>query len=219
MTPRIRWTLLLTVFVAWASLAAAAQETGVLNDVRTTSESLTTYCATIEMTQHQARGDSVIVFAFDFAPTDRMRIAYTSPASVDGQMMILNGARFYTYIPSLNRQLWQDVEDGGNDQGEEMGFLYDFVTRSAGAFIDASVVEVAETPESYILDAAEQEIAVTELLFQTPDGRQMVKVNRADAAPVAIDIYDGDDLIMEIRVLSYILNEELDEALFAIPEK
>ncbi len=219
MTPRIRWTLLLTAFVAWASLAATAQETGLLNDIRTASESLTTYCATIEMTQHQARGDSVIVFTFDFVPTDWMRIAYTRPASVDGQMMILNGARFYTYIPSLNRQLWQDVEDGSNDQGEEMGFLYDFVTRSAGAFIDGSVIEVAETTEPYILDAAEQEIAVAELLFQTPDGRQMVKVNRADATPVAIDIYDGDELTMEIRVLSYILNEELDEALFAIPEK
>jgi len=219
MTQRIRWTLLFAAFVALAAPAAAAQDTGLLNDIQSASESLTAYCATIEMTQHQARGDSVITFTFDFVPTDRMRIAYTSPASVDGQMMILNTGRFYTYIPSLNRRLWQDVEDDSNDQGEEMGFLYDFVTRSTAAFIDAAIVEATENTEPYVLGAAEQEIEVTELIFQTPDGRQTVKVNRADAAPVAIDIYDGDDLTMEIRVLSYILNAEPDEALFAIPEK
>jgi len=219
MTRRIRPTLLLTLLVALAAPMAVAQNTELLDNVRSASESLTSYSATIEMTQHQARGDSVIVFSFDFVPADRMRIAYTSPASVDGQMMILNGDRFYTYIPSLNRRLWKDVEDGSNDQGEEMGFLYDFVTQDAAAFIDTAAGVLCGTPEAYALEAAECEIEVTPIAFDAPGGRQTVKVNGADGAPVAIDIYDGDDLVMEIRVLNYALNVAVDDALFAIPEK
>jgi outer membrane lipoprotein-sorting protein len=217
---RIQFTALLAVLVALVGFAGMAQDAGFLDLIKTTSDRLTSYSATIQMTQHQARGDSVIVFSFNFSPPNRMRIVYTSPASVDGQTMILNTNRFYTYIPSLSRRLWQDVAEGSNDQGEEMGFLYDFVTQNASTFITtAIVVEVYTDSESYTLAGSDTAIEVIKLVVETPDGRQVVKANHADAVPVAIDIYDGDDLIMEICVLDYVLNAEIDDSMFAIPEK
>jgi outer membrane lipoprotein-sorting protein len=219
MTRRVRNLTLVTAWVAWAALGAVSQGTEILDAVRASSESLIAYSATIQMTRHEARGDSVIAFSFDFVPPDRMHIVYTEPAAVEGQTLILNGERFYTYIPSLNRRIWQDVDDDSNDQGEEMGFLYDFVIRGAAVFIETHPVETSEGASSYVLEATGTAIDVAELVFQTDGGKQVVWVSRADAVPVAVDIYSGDDLTMELRVFDYRVNEPIDESLFLIPEK
>jgi len=215
----IRCLILLAALVASTTLWATAQETDILDAIKTASEDLSAYSATIQMIRHEARGDSIISFSFDFVPTDRMRIVYTDPASVDGQTMILNASSFYTYIPSINRRVWQDVSEDGNDQGEELGFLYDFVVRAAAAFIDAySDAELIENG-TYDLEGTEAPIDIAKLSFQLSEERQEVWINLADAVPVAVDIYDGDELVMEIRVLSYQVNGPIDDTLFAIPAK
>jgi len=216
----IRCLILLAALVTSTTLWAAAQETDILDTIKTASEELSAYSATIQMTRHEARGDSLIAFSFDFVPTDRMRIAYTDPASVNGQTMILNADSFYTYIPSINRRVWQDVSEGGNDQGEELGFLYDFVVRAAAAFIDACSDAKLVENGTYVLEGTEEAtIDIAKLSFQLSEERQEVWINLADAVPVAVYIYDGDELVMEIRVLSYQVNGPIDDTLFAIPAK
>jgi len=201
------------------ALSATAQETGILDQVQSASSSLTAYTATIQMTQHKGRTQSTISFSFDFVPPDRMRIVYTDPASVKGQTMILNADKFYTYLPSLNRRVWQDVKNGGSDQGKEMGFLYDFVTRGAETFIATHPVTVASQTSSTTLTATRQTVETVELEFVLPNGKQVVRVNAADGAPVSVDIYQGETLSMEIRVLGYTMNGSIDNALFQIPAK
>ena len=218
MTRKICW--LLVALVAQIVMGAAAQEgTDILDAITASSEALTSYSATIQMTRHETRGESIITFSFDFVPADQMSIIYTNPASVSGQTMILNASKFYTYIPSINRRIWQDVGDGGNDQGEELGFLYDFVIRDAATFIDSNPIEGPSTIESYVLEGSETTIDVAKFAFQVEDGQQVVWVNQADAVPVAVDLYDGDDLVMEVRVLEYRANEPIDDSVFVIPDK
>jgi len=217
MTRKTWW--LIVALIAQIATVAAAQETDILDAITASSEALTSYSATIQMTRHEARGESIITFSFDFVPADRMSIIYTDPASVSGQTMILNADKFYTYIPSINRRIWQDVDDESNDQGEELGFLYDFVIRAAATFIDINPIEVSSTIESYVLERSGTTIDVTKLAFQVEDGQQVVWVNQVDAVPVAVDLYDGDDLVMEVRVLEYRANEPIDDSAFVIPDK
>ena len=217
MTRKTWW--LIVALIAQIATVAAAQETDILDAITASSEALTSYSATIQMTRHEARGESIITFSFDFVPADRMSIIYTDPASVSGQTMILNADKFYTYIPSINRRIWQDVDDESNDQGEELGFLYDFVIRAAATFIDINPIEGPSTIESYVLEDSGTTIDVTKVAFQVEDGQQVVWVNQADAVPVAVDLYDGDDLVMEVRVLEYRANEPIDDSVFVIPDK
>jgi len=183
------------------------------------SQDLTAYSATIQMAQHQDGNDSEIEFAFDFVPPDRMRIVYMAPATVVGQTMILNADRFYTHIPALSRNVWQDVGEGGGNQGEEMGFLYDFVTQSAAEALDQSVVEVGEAHEHYAVEGTDETIEVNVLTLSIDDERQVVWLNVLDAVPVAIWIYSGDDLVLELRVLDYEINGTFEEEWFDIPEQ
>lgn len=219
MTRHLARLLLPLGLLALVAFSAAAQGTGILDRVQSASQALTAYTATIQMTQHKGRTQSTIAFSFDFVPPDRMRIVYTDPVSMKGQTMILNADKFYTYLPSLDRRVWQDIKKGGNDQGKEMGFLYDFVTRGAGAFIAAHPVTVASQTSSTTLTAASQTVVTVELDFALPNGKQVVRVNTADGAPVSIGIYDGDTLSMEVRVLDYTINGSIDDALFQIPAK
>jgi outer membrane lipoprotein-sorting protein len=219
MTRHIHWTLLLVLFLALAAPAAVGQTSAVLTTVQTASASLTAYSADIQMTQHQSRGDSVIDFSFDFVPTDRMRIVYTSPASVDGQTMILNGDQFYTYIPSLNRHVWQTVSGGDSGQGQEMGFLYDFVTHAATDVIQADSVQVSDTTGTYTLEKTGDVLDVVTMTLTAEKEKQVVTINLADGAPVAIDIYKEDKLTMEVRVQDYVLDGPFEDAWFAIPKK
>ena len=195
MIRRIRCWMVAVAWLGLISISAAAQDGGLLDAVRGTSESLVSYSATIQMTQHTSRGESTIRFSFDFVPPDRMRMAYEEPASVDGQTMILNADRFYTYLPSLGRRVWRDVDEGSNDQGEEMGFLYDFVTRRAAAFCEANSLEATAESDGYVLEETGASLDVVELTFGPEAGRgRSFGVNRAGRhACRGVDIYVGDD--------------------------
>jgi outer membrane lipoprotein-sorting protein len=219
MMQRIGWFVVTVVLITVAASAVGAQTADPMEAVRAASEALEAYSATIRMTQHQARGDSVIEFSFDFVPPDRMRIVYSAPNTVKGQTMILNGDRFYTYIPSLHREVWQDVGDGEGNQGEEMGFLYDFVTRSVSEVLESATTEVSETRETYVLEGTEELLDVDILTLITAEDRQVVWLNAVDATPVAVAIYTGDELAMEIQVLDYCVDGASDESWFTIPEK
>jgi len=187
--------------------------------VCTMSQNLTAYSATIRMIQHRGGNDSVIEFAFDFVPPDRMRIVYTAPATVEGQTIILNADRFYTYIPSLHRSVWKQVGEDASNPGEDMGFLFDFVTGTASEALSQGVVDVVESPETFVLERAGVTLDVDAFALELDEERQLVSLNVLDAAPVAISIYSSESLVMEIHVLEYRINGDFDEAWFAIPEE
>jgi len=219
MIQRTRQFLVLVVLVLVAAPSALGQTPDPLEAVCDLSRNLTAYSATIRMTQHHGNDHSVIEFTFDFVPPDRMRIEYTAPASVDGQRILLNADQFYSYIPSLRRHVWQTVGDGASNPGEDMGFLFDFVTRAAfEAFAEADV-QISETREAFELPNVEEPLEVDVLTLLSETGRQIIRLNAQDAAPIEISIYGGDNLAMEILVLDYLLNGAFEEAWFAIPEK
>ena len=215
----LRQFLMMTVLALAIGLPCLAQTTDPIEEVCLVSQSLTSYSASIRMTQHQDANDSEIEFTFDFVPPNRMRIMYTAPATVEGQMMILNADRFYTYIPALSRSVWQDVGEGGGNHGAEMGFLYDFVTQSASQVLEQSLAEIGEDCETYLFEGTDETIEVDVLTLSIDDERQVVWLNALDAAPVAIWIYNGDDLVLELRVLGYEINGIFDEEWFVIPEQ
>lgn len=211
--------LLMGLLLAAIAVSSLGQPIDPLEAVCTTSQSLTAYSAMIRMTQYGARDDSVIEFSFDFVPPDRMRIVYTAPAAVVDQTMILNGDRLYTYIPSLQRRLWKDAEGDGGNQGEEMGFLYDFVTQSASEALGQSSVVVAGEREEFVLETTGETLEVDVMTMSEAEERQVVLLNAGDAVPVSVLIYHGDDLTMEVCVLSYEIDGEFEDAWFSIPEK
>jgi outer membrane lipoprotein-sorting protein len=215
----IRGFVVTALMILLASSAVLGQSADPMASVSAASEALNVYSATIRMTQHQARGDSTIEFSFDFVPLDRMRIVYSAPDSVKGQTMILNGDRFYTYIPSLRREVWQQVGEGGGNQGEELGFLYDFVTRAAGEALELATAAFSEARETFELEGRDAILDVDVLTLQTEQDRQVVWLNVLDLVPVAVAIYTDDDLAMEIHVLDYCVDGAYDESWFMIPEK
>jgi|GEM_PF-2399891 len=215
----IRRLLALALLVVITSTTVVGQTSDPMDSVCAMSQDLTAYSAMIRMVQHQKGGTSEIKFTFDFVPPDRMRIVYTAPATVEGQMILVNADKFYTHIPSLNRNVWQDVDEGGGNQGEEMGFLYDFVTRAAAAALAQSVVDVEDSNETFVLEGTEEILDVVILNLSKDEERQVVLLNALDSVPVAISIYSFDSLAMEIRVLDYQVNGDFDEAWFAIPER
>ena len=215
----IRRILMMTAWVMAAAVPCLGQTVDPIEEVCLVSQGLTAYSASIRMTQHQDANDSEIEFTFDFVPPDRMRIMYTAPPTVEGQMMILNADRFYTYIPALSRSVWQDVGEGGGNHGEEMGFLYDFVTQSAAEVLEQCVADARGDRETYVLEGTGEPIEVDVLTLSIADERQVVWLNALDAAPVAIWIYNGDDLVLELRVLGYEINGTFDEEWFVIPER
>lgn len=219
MMKNIQRLLITAVWLATVAIPCLGQTADPIEAVCTMSQDLSSYSATIRMTQYQDGGESEIEFTFNFVPPDRMRILYTAPATVDGQTMILNADRFYTYIPSLHRSVWRNVGEGGGNQGEEMGFLYDFVTCSAAETLDQSVVEIGEECDDYLLEGIDENVEVNVLTLSIEEERQAVFLNVVDAAPVAISIYNNDDLAVEIDVLDYEINGPFDEAWFAIPEQ
>lgn len=219
MMKTIQRLLVLTAWIAALAASCFGQAPDPIATVCVLSQDLTSYSATIRMTQYQDDNESVIEFTFNFVPPNQMRILYTAPATVVGQMMILNNDKFYTYIPSLHRSVWQDVGDGGGNQGKEMGFLYDFVTCSAAKKLEESEVSVGEGGETYLLEGTNESVEVNTLTLAIDEERQVVLLNDEDAAPVAISIYRNEDLTEKIEVLDYEINGLCDEAWFAIPEK
>ncbi len=211
----LTWVLLVTATTA----TVMGQSSAPIDNVCAVSQDLTAYSAMIHMVQHQKSGTSEIEFTFDFVPPDRMRIVYTAPATVNGQTIIVNANKFYTYIPSLNRNVWQDVGDGGSNQGEEMGFLYDFVTRAAAAAMAQAVVGVEEDNKTFVLEGTDETLGVVTLHLEQDEKRQVILLNALDFVPVAITIYSFDLLEMEIRVLDYQVNGDFDDAWFVIPER
>ena len=201
------------------SVAALGQAYDPIEAVCAVSQDLAAYTAQIRMTQHQSEDGSQIEFAFSYVSPNRMHILYTAPTTVEGQTVILNGDKFYTYIPSLHRSVWQDAGEGGSNPGEEMGFLYSFVTRTASTALEESVVHVEEGQDTFELEGSGEILDVATLTLTTGEDRQVVLLSVLDATPVAISIYNGDDLKMEIRVLDYHVNEAVDENLFVIPEQ
>lgn len=214
-----RRLLVIMLIVTATAGPALGQMSDPLDAVCEASRNLTAYSAAIRMTQHQAGSQSVIEFEFDFVPPDRMRIVYTAPGTVEGQTMILNADRFYTYIPNLHRSVWKDVGEDASNPGEEMGFLFDFVTQAAAEALELADVSVAESTESFVLEGTDEMIEVDALTLQTSGEQQIVQLSVLDAAPVAIAIYVSEELVMEIRVLDYLINATYDEAWFAIPEQ
>jgi len=219
MTKSIRRFLIVTAWLAAIAFSCVGQTADPIEEACAMSQNLTAYSATIHMTQYHDGGNSTIEFTFDFVPPDRMRILYTAPATVNGQTMILNADKFYTYIPALSRSVWQDVGEGGSNHGEEMGFLYDFVTQSAAEALASCVAEIGDDCESYWLEGTDETIEVDVLTLSVDDERQVVRLNVLDAAPVAISIYNSDDLVLELRVLDYEINGPFDEEWFSIPEQ
>ncbi len=192
-----------------------------LQRIQAASNDLVAFSATIEMTRHEARSDSTIVFDFSFAPSERMRICYTAPASLNGQTMILNGNRFYTYIPSMNRRVWQDVgkDDDSRNQGEEMGFLFEFVNQSTEPFFAAYAAQIRDGAASNPIVPGDLTTDAVFIEFVSESERQCVWIDTEDFVPVAVDLYADGELTMEVRVLDYELNGELPEDWFAIPEE
>ncbi|MBN1859018.1 hypothetical protein JW848_07430 [Candidatus Bipolaricaulota bacterium] len=217
----IHCAVLLSLAIIGVGVVGSAQDDGTIAEqlqrIQAASDNLVAFSATIEMTRHHARNESTIVFDFCFEPSERMRIRYTAPASLDGQTMILNGDRFYTYIPSLNRHVWQDVGEESNNQGEEMGFLFEFVNQNTAAFFSAFAARMGEPSNSIGIGASTAETLVFE--FESESEQQCVWIDAEDLVPVAVSIYAHGELTMEVRVLDYEVNGELSADLFAIPEE
>ena len=214
-----RWLVVVMAVAAGFGVVAYAQTPDLIEPVCAVSQNLTAYTAQIRMTQHQSQDASEIEFTFDFVPADRMHILYTAPAMVEGQTVILNADRFYTYIPSLHRSVWQNAGEGGSNPGEEMGFLYGFVTCAAEAALEAADVQIEACEDPFELEGTGEALDVAVLTLVNGEERQVVLLNVLDGVPVAISIYDGDELAMEIRVLDYQINGSIDEAKFVIPEQ
>ena len=214
--------LIVCALLAVMALGAVALADDVVSvqKILDASNALQTFSATIMMTQYSGKKASTIEFQFTYVPPTKMRIEYTAPKALVGQLLIINGDQLYTYMPALHRSLHRTVSGDGGDEGKEMGFLYYFVNRSLSEFLQAYTISPVDGPEKYTYEYNGKEVSYNACKLELigEDGKQIVWCDAASLVPIAIDIYDGDTLAIEIRVVDYEYNGIVPEAAFVIPD-
>ena len=214
--------LIVCALLAVMALGAVALADDVVSvqKILDASNALQTFSATIMMTQYSGKKASTIEFQFTYVPPTKMRIEYTAPKALVGQLLIINGDQLYTYMPALHRSLHRTVSGDGGDEGKEMGFLYYFVNRSLSEFSQAYTISPIDGPEKYTYEYNGKEVSYDayKVTLIGEDGKQIVWCDAASLVPIAIDIYDGDTLAIEIRVVDYEYNGIVPEAAFVIPD-
>lgn len=202
------------------SLGALAADTVTLTDIVDASTALQSFQATIFMTRYAGDQKAEIEFDFKFAPPTKMRIEYLAPKNLVGQLVLLNGDKLYTYLPALNRAVRKTVTESSNHPGEEMGFLYYFVERDLAAFMQDYTTSTLEGPHTFTWKHEKDTITYQayKLTFTGKDKTQIVWCDAATLVPIAVDIYEGDKLAIEVRVINYVYNGVIPEEEFVIPK-
>jgi len=211
---------LMLVVIALFGVVSLADDVVPFQDVVDASDALQTFSATIMMTQHSGKKESTIEFQFMYVPPAKMRIEYTAPKVLIGQLVIINGDQVYTYMPALHRSMHKTVSDNGGDEGKEMGFLYYFVNRSLGDFLHDYSPSPVDGPQGYAFENDDSNIFYDayKVTLTGTGGKQIVWCDTKSFVPIAIDIYDGDELVIEVRVLDYEYNGSVPEEAFVVPE-
>ncbi len=208
--------LAVTMLMVFA-LGAVGAEGDLIQKIVTVSEGLTAFKATIYMANYKGP-KAEIEFEFAFVPPNKMRIEYLAPENLAGQLVILNGNQLYTYLPLLHRAVRKKVKPGTEHPGTEMGFLYFFVSRDLSNFLEKYVPEEIQT-ETFAWEHGKQKkiYETYRITFVSEEGKQVVWCDAETFVPVAVDIYQGNKLVMEVRVLEYEYNGTILPQEFAIP--
>ena len=135
------------IIVIGLSAVALADGEAMFHSVIDASNALQTFSASIMMTQYSGNKGSTIEFQFTYVPPTKMRIEYTSPKALVGQLLIINGDQLYTYMPALHRSVHKTTSGDGGGEGEEMGFLYYFVSRDISRFVEDYDISPLDGPD------------------------------------------------------------------------
>ncbi len=208
------------LLVVSLSIGALAATPVTVQEIVSASTKLQTFQATILMTRHTGNQKAEIEFDFKFVPPAKMRIEYISPKNLVGQLVILNGDKLYTYLPALNRAVRKTVTARSGHPGEEMGFLYYFVERDIPTFMQSYTASEITGPQPFTWRHGEDTITYQayKLTFIGRDEKQVVWCDTATLVPIAVDIYAGDKLVIEVRVIDYVYNGAISADEFVIPE-
>ena len=111
------------------------------------------------------------------------------------------------------------VSGGGGEEGQEMGLLYYFVSQRMEEFIYDYEVSSVAGPSEYTFAYGGKTVSYDAytLELSAAHERQVVWCDAATYVPIAIDIYNGDKLTIEMRIVDYDYNGSLPEAAFVIP--
>lgn len=215
-----KFIVLMLLAIVGISVVSLADDAVGFNKIIAASNALQTFSATILMTQHSGKKASTIEFQFAYVPPAKMRIEYTAPKALVGQLLIINGDQMYMYMAALHRSLHKTVGGNSGNEGEEMGFLYYFVNRGIDKFIQDYTPSLVEGPQAYTFEHNGSNVSydVYKVTLTGEDGKEVVWCNVQTFVPIAIDIYDGEELAIEVRVLNYKYNGSVPEGTFVIPE-
>mgnify|MGYP000271261039 CR=1 FL=1 len=210
------WTAALVLIVGLASIGMSQED--VLGRVKAASAGLEAFRATIYMVNYGSR-KAEIEFAFAFVPPSKMRIEYLAPKNLEGQLVILNGDQLYIYLPALHRAVRKTVSEGSEHPGTEMGFLYYFVEKDLAAFLEGLPLTRVAGLKGFVWRHGEEVVTCRayELTFTGEKEKQIVWCDAETFVPVAVDIYQGGKLAIQVRVVEYEYNGVIPPEEFAIP--
>ena len=202
------------------SFATAAADAVTVQDIVHASNALQTFQATIFMARYTGSRKAEIEFHFEFVPPAKMRIEYTSPKNLVGQLVILNGDQLYTFLPALNRAVRKTISKSSAHPGEEMGFLYYFVNRDLATFTHDYTASTPTGPVTFTWQHNKDTITYQayKLTFTGKETKQVVWCDAATLVPIAVDIYQGGKLTIEVRVIDYVYNGSIPDKEFSIPK-
>lgn len=211
------WAAVFLLITGLAIIGMAQED--VLGRVEAASADLEAFRATIYMVNYCCR-KAEIEFSFAFVPPGKMRIEYLAPKNLEGQLVILSGDQLYTYLPTLHRAVHKTVSQGSDHPGTEMGFLYYFVDRDLSGFLDGFSLTGVAGPEEFTWIHGEEAVTYRayELTFAGEEEKQVVWCDAETFVPVAVDIYRGGNLAIQVRVVEYEYNGNIPPEEFAIPE-
>ncbi len=215
---KIQRLSLITIFslILFVGLVAQANP---IDRVVEKSDALESFQAKIAMTKFRKSKKSKIILKFLFISPDMMRIDYLSPDRLRGQLIIVNQKKFYSYIPSLNREITKTVEKGENQAGKEMGFFFRFVDQTTSDFLKNYKLQENSGPMTaeYEIEDFKQSYKVYEAVFIKGNKKQIVEISANSHVPVGVQIFDDGAKVISLKVLSFDYNKGIAKDKFKIP--
>lgn len=213
-------TILLCALVLSISLCSLGKSNR-MEKIAEKSSSLDSFQAKIAMRKFRDKGDSDIKLKIKFLYPDQMKIEYMKPDRVKGQLIIVNENRFYSYIPTLDREINKKAGEGSNETGKEMGFFYKFLTRSVDNFLENHKLESLEGPKTRTIetDNKSKQYEIYQGEFTKGNSSQVVQFTADTHIPVFVKILKDDEKRILLKILSHEYNPSIPSTEFKIPPK
>ncbi len=182
-----------------------------VSDILKSSANLKTVSCHIRAENHSLRKVSVVEFDFYFKRPEKMRIDYTSPKSMRGSFIAVDGKYFYNYVASLKRKMKKRIT-GTKNPGKDLGVFFDYIVGDLDKALKGVDVSLVGSEK---IEVNSKKIETFHFRFVKGYIGQEVWFDSKNLFPVKIEIYFKGKLKSRFVVWNLSINVDIDDGLFS----